>query len=123
MPCTTQTSDYIEIPVDETFSSDEQVIEQEVEQVRTQEVTISYYTIGDNYTPNTITATGENPYVGMCAFNGVPFGTIIIYQDKSYVVKDRSWDDGVLDIYCDTIEECYEGGTKVDTVIIREGNQ
>lgn len=69
---------------------------------------------GDGYCPSNVMANGETVHVGAAAMNGVPFGTRIYVPDldRTVVVKDRCGHDGVLDIYCDTTEECYQIGRR-----------
>ena len=78
------------------------------------------YTLGDDYTPSTIMANGEVPHVGAVAYNRVPLGTTLVIDGKSYVVKDRAWDDDVVDIYMGSYEECMEYGVQRKTVKIKE---
>lgn len=79
---------------------------------RNMTVIVTAYTIGDDHTPGNITASGKKPYVGSCAFNDVPLGTEIEVDGKRYVVEDRARDDGVVDIYRESVYECYQVGRK-----------
>jgi len=76
---------------------------------------ITAYSSGDGMTPSATMANGESVHVGAAAMNGVPFGTRIYIPslDRVVTVKDRCGYDGVLDIYCDTIADCYEIGRQV----------
>ena len=57
------------------------------------------------YTPyecggNTVTASGRHCEEGRTvALNGVPLGSIVIYEGHRYVVDDRCGFDNVLDIF------------------------
>lgn len=99
-----------------------EVAMEELRKPRYREVDVmtTAYTLGDNYTPNDIMANGERPYVGAVAYNSVPLGTTLVIDGKTYVVKDRAWDDDVVDIYMESYDECMKYGTKVRTVRIME---
>ena len=88
----------------------------------TVEVMTTAYTIGDGYTPSTVTASGETPYVGSCAYNNVPIGTLLEIDGRLYVVNDRAHEDNVVDIYMDSKEDCLEYGKQIKIIkIIEEG--
>lgn len=95
---------------------------EELRKTSYREVTVmtTAYTMGDNYTPSTIMANGEVPHVGAVAYNRVPLGTTLIIDGNTYVVKDRAWDDDVVDIYMDTYDDCVSYGVKEKTVKIKE---
>lgn len=86
--------------------------------VRTTTLEITGYSSGDGMTPSSVMANGEPVHVGAAAMNGVPFGTRIYIPelDRIVIVKDRCGYDGVLDVYCDTIDECYSIGRRVSEV-------
>ena len=85
---------------------------------RTMQVKVSAYTVGDNFTPNTVMANGEVPYVGCAAMNGVKLGTRVRYNGQVYVIKDRVATDGVLDLYMNSVQECNNFGVKYATIEI-----
>ena len=86
--------------------------------VRTATLEITGYSASDGMTPSTVMANGETVHEGAAALNGVPFGTRIYIPelDRIVVVKDRCGYDGVLDVYCDTVSECYDIGRRVSEV-------
>lgn len=51
------------------------------------------------------------------AFNGVPFGTIIEWRGKHYVVEDRCGFDNVLDIFMEDHEKAIQFGRKYNQTI------
>lgn len=83
-------------------------------------VRVSHYTVNDLYTPSDITATGDTLVEGMCAFNGVPFGTKIYVNGAEYSVMDRCGFDNCVDIYVDTYEEAINKGVYEANVLIVE---
>ena len=85
---------------------------------RTMQVKVSAYTLGDSFTPNTVMANGEAPYVGCAAMNGVKLGTRVRYNGQVYVIKDRVATDGVLDLYMNSVQECNNFGVKYATIEI-----
>lgn len=85
---------------------------------RTMQVKVSAYTVGDSFTPNTVMANGEAPYVGCAAMNGVKLGTRVRYNGQIYVIKDRVAEDGVLDLYMNSVQECLNFGVKYGTIEI-----
>lgn len=62
--------------------------------------------------PNGLTATGEVPHVGGIASNFLPLGTRVMIYDKWYVVNDICGVNGAIDIYMDTLAECYQFGVQ-----------
>lgn len=78
------------------------------------------YTLGDNYTPNQVMASGEKPYYGACAYNKVKLGTKIVIGDKMFVVKDRAVDDDIVDIYLNSYAECIKYGKQKKRIKILE---
>lgn len=69
-------------------------------------------------------ANGEYPYEGVCAVNGLPFGTVIYVDGWGYLtVADRGgmpgWYD--VDIYLDSEAACWEYGRRAREVWIVEG--
>jgi len=64
-------------------------------------------------------ANGEYPYEGLCAVNGLPFGTVIYVDGWGYLtVADRGgmagWYD--VDIYLDSEAACWEYGRRAREV-------
>lgn len=57
------------------------------------------------------TANGEIPYVGGVAMNrsyGLPYGTEIYIEGVgNFIINDTGCKTGVVDIFCNTVEECY----------------
>lgn len=74
------------------------------------------------YTPydcGTITATGENVHVGGVACNFLPFGTVVIIDDREYVVNDRCGIDNCIDIFMESYEEAIQFGRQHKEVYIK----
>lgn len=66
-------------------------------------------------------ANGEYPYEGVCAVNGLPFGTVIYVDGWGYLtVADRGGMDGWydVDIYLDSEAACWEYGRRAREVWI-----
>ena len=61
-------------------------------------------------------ASGEEVYVGAVAYNDVPLGTKVEIDGVIYTVHDRVGHDGVIDIYMDSLDKCYEFGVQYKTV-------
>jgi 3D (Asp-Asp-Asp) domain-containing protein len=64
-------------------------------------------------------ANGEYPYEGLCAVNGLPFGTVIYVDGWGYLtVADRGGMDGwyAVDIYLDSEAACWEYGRRRGSV-------
>ena len=85
---------------------------------KTMQVKITAYSIGDSLTPSNVMANGETPRPGFIALNEVPLGTRVRYNGQIYIVGDRCGTSGVMDIYMDTVEECYAFGVKYGTIEI-----
>lgn len=83
-------------------------------------VEVTAYSVGDGMTPSDTMANGEKVHVGAVAYNDVPLGTKIMIDGKVYTVKDRMEDDGVVDIYMDSITEAIKHGRKVKNILILE---
>lgn len=84
-------------------------------------VCVTAYTVGDNYTPNTIMANGEQPYRGACAYNKVPLGTVLEINGELFTVCDRAYEDDVVDLYMDSYEECINFGVQeLNVMIVKE---
>lgn len=80
------------------------------------DVKCTAYSAGDNHTPGTTMANGEEVRVGAVAYNDVPLGTKIEIDGAVYTVCDRVGSDGVVDIYMDTIDECFDFGVQYKTI-------
>ena len=95
-----------------------EVMKAEEVSYKTMQVKITAYSVGDSLTPSTVMANGEVPYYGCVAMNGLPIGTRIRYNGQEFVIKDRCGYDGVMDIYMNTVQECYDFGVRYDTIEI-----
>lgn len=82
------------------------------------DVKCTAYSAGDGLTPSTTMANGEEVYVGAVAYNDVPLGTKIEIDGAVYTVCDRVGSDGVVDIYMNTVDECFDFGVQYKTVKI-----
>lgn len=74
------------------------------------------------YTPydcGTITATGETVHVGGVACNFLPFGTVVIIDDREYVVNDRCGIDNCIDIFMESYEDAIQFGRQYKEVYIK----
>lgn len=74
------------------------------------------------YTPydcGTITATGETVHVGGVACNFLPFGTVVIIDDREYVVNDRCGIDNCIDIFMESYEDAIQFGRRYKEVYIK----
>ena len=80
------------------------------------DVKCTAYTVGDGLTPSDTMADGTLARVGCVAYNDVPLGTKVEIDGVVYMVCDRVGSDGVLDIYMDTIDECFDFGVQYKTV-------
>lgn len=73
-------------------------------------------------TTGNATASGEMPYVGGVALNtsyGIPYGTrIYIDGFGEYVVNDTGCAYGVVDVFCNTIDECYALTSYADVYLL-----
>ena len=66
-------------------------------------------------------ANGEYPYEGVCAVNGLPFGTVVYVDGWGFLtVADRGGMDGWydVDIYLDSEAACWEYGRRAREVWI-----
>lgn len=68
------------------------------------------------------TASGEMPYVGGVALNqsyNLPYGTKIYIEGfGEYIVNDTGCAYGVVDVFCNTVEECYALTSYADVYVI-----
>lgn len=69
-----------------------------------------------------LTASGETPYVGGVALNqsyGLAYGTRIYIEGfGEYIVNDTGCAYGVVDVFCNTVEECYALTSYADVYIM-----
>lgn len=66
-------------------------------------------------------ANGEYPYVGCAASNQFPIGTTIYIENiGTFTVLDRCGNDGIVDIYMNTVDECYQFGVQYANVYVIE---
>ena len=66
-------------------------------------------------------ANGEYPYVGCAASNHFPIGTTIYIENiGTFTVLDRCGNDGIVDIYMNTVDECYQFGVQYANVYVIE---
>lgn len=78
---------------------------------------ISKYTSGDNFTPSTTMANGEQVHVGAVANNLLPLGTRVRIDGQVYTVKDRTGGNNYLfDIYTDSYDHAIQYGRQYKTV-------
>lgn len=68
------------------------------------------------------TASGEYPYVGGIAMSnsyGLEYGTTIYIDGFGYyILNDTGCSYGVVDVFCDTIDECYNLTSYADVYIV-----
>lgn len=68
------------------------------------------------------TASGEMPYVGGVALStsyGIPYGTRIYIEGfGEYIVNDTGCAYGVVDVFCNTIDECYALTSYADVYLL-----
>ena len=81
-------------------------------------VEVTAYSVGDGLTPSDTMANGEKVHEGAVAYNDVPLGTKVVIDGKTYTVKDRMADNGVVDIYMNTVEAAIKHGRKVKVIEI-----
>lgn len=103
---------------DEIHELKNEVIKAEQLSYRTMHVKITAYSMEDNFTPSNVMANGETPRPGFIALNDVPLGTKVRYNGQVYIVGDRCGTSGVMDIYMDTVRECYEFGVRYGVIEI-----
>lgn len=89
----------IEIVTEETF-------EENSEMTLLGEMRITGYVATGNPT-----SSGDMPYVGGVALSrdyGIPFGSTVYIENLGYyTVNDTGCAYGVVDVFCNTVEECY----------------
>jgi 3D (Asp-Asp-Asp) domain-containing protein len=80
------------------------------------EVELYAYTLDSS--PNSLTATGEVPHVGGVATNFLPLGTRVMINNNWYVVNDICGTNGAIDIYMDSLTDCYAFGVQRSLVYV-----
>lgn len=83
---------------------------------RIMHVTCTAYTAGDGMTPGTVMANGEKVHYGAVACNFLPLGTKIRIDGEVYTVKDRCGHSDRIDIYMNSLDECYQFGIRTKKV-------
>lgn len=83
---------------------------------RVMHVTCTAYTAGDGMTPGTVMANGEKVHYGAVACNFLPLGTKIRIDGEVYTVKDRCGHSDRIDIYMNSLDECYQFGIRTKQV-------
>lgn len=83
---------------------------------RIMHVTCTAYTAGDGMTPGTVMANGEKVHYGAVACNFLPLGTKIRIDGEVYTVKDRCGHSDRIDIYMNSLDECYQFGIRTKQV-------
>lgn len=95
----------------------DQIYEQTTDRVYLGNMRITGYTATGN-----ATASGEMPYVGGVALStayGIPYGTrIYIDGFGEYIVNDTGCAYGVVDVFCNTVDECYALTSYADVYLL-----
>ena len=102
----------------ETEKSEETYVESDSEYLYLGTHTVTGYT----WTGNTM-ANGVYPSYGWCACNGLDLGTEVYIDGLGYfIVGDRGGmtDPYWVDIYFDTVEECYSVTGTYDIYVVRK---
>lgn len=102
---------------EEIEEPEEQIYEETTDRVYLGNMRITGYVATGN-----ATASGEMPYVGGVALStayGIPYGTrIYIDGFGEYVVNDTGCAYGVVDVFCNTIDECYALTSYADVYLL-----
>lgn len=102
---------------EETEEPEEQIYEETTDRIYLGNMRITGYVATGN-----ATASGEMPYVGGVALStayGIPYGTrIYIDGFGEYVVNDTGCAYGVVDVFCNTIDECYALTSYADVYLL-----
>ena len=78
----------------------------------------SAYTVGDDLTPSSVTASGTIPVAGRTvACSWLPIGTRVLIDGNVYIVEDVCGTDAI-DIYMDSYDECMSWGRRTVEVEI-----
>ena len=83
---------------------------------RIMHVTCTAYTAGDGMTPGTVMANGETVHYGAIACNFLPIGTKVRIDGEIFTVKDRCGYGDRIDIYMNSLDECYQFGIRTKQV-------
>lgn len=71
-----------------------------------------------------LTASGEHAYVGGVAMNrsyGLSYGTKIYIEGLGYyTINDTGCDTGVVDIFCNSTDECYELTSYANVYVVND---
>ena len=117
---TLSTCDIVEEPqpiYEEIEELEEQIYEETADRVYLGNMRITGYVATGN-----ATASGEMPYVGGVALStsyGIPYGTrIYIDGFGEYVVNDTGCAYGVVDVFCNTLDECYALTSYADVYLL-----
>jgi len=81
-------------------------------EIRTMHVTCTAYSAGDGMTPGTVMASGKTVYNGAVACNFLPLGSKVRIDGRIYTVEDRCGYNDRIDIYMDSVAECYQFGIR-----------
>ena len=117
---TTDISPTVEEPqliYEEIEEPEEQIYEETTDRIYLGNMRITGYVATGN-----ATASGEMPYVGGVALStayGIPYGTrIYIDGFGEYIVNDTGCAYGVVDVFCNTIDECYALTSYADVYLL-----
>jgi len=80
------------------------------------DVKCTAYNENDNFCPSDTMADGSRVRVGAVAYNDVPLGTKVEIDGVIYTVCDRVGESGVVDIYMDSIDACFDFGVQYKTI-------
>ena len=80
------------------------------------DVKCTAYNENDNFCPSDTMADGSKVRVGTVAYNDVPLGTKIEIDGVVYTVCDRVGESGIVDIYMDSIDACFDFGVQYKTI-------
>lgn len=102
---------------EEIEETTEQIYEETADRVYLGNMRITGYVATGN-----ATASGEMPYVGGVALStayGIPYGTrIYIDGFGEYIVNDTGCAYGVVDVFCNTVDECYALTSYADVYLL-----
>lgn len=115
-------NDYAETPSEAEYEvyKEEEVVVEEVYEEDSNGSYLGYYELtAYTHTGNPM-ANGEYPYIGACACNSLPMGTVVYIEGYgTYTVCDRGgMPDYVIDIFMDSEGECIEFGRRGADVYI-----
>ena len=115
-------NDYAETPSEaeyEAYKEEEEVVEEVYEEDSNGSYLGYYELTAYTHTGNPM-ANGEYPYIGACACNSLPMGTVVYIEGYgTYTVCDRGgMPDYVIDIFMDSEGECIEFGRRGADVYI-----